>query len=66
MDEYITLLHDMLQKAKAQVARNEEYRDPYRHPSHADYADGVAEGLQQAYDLLSKQILKDLTKLGTP
>ncbi len=64
MDEFITLLHEKLEKAREQVARNGGAGVflPSRHPSHNDYAEGVLEGLQQAYDLLSKQIAKDLTR----
>jgi len=62
MDEYITLLHDELLKAKEQVKRNEEHYKKDRHQSHNDYAEGIADGLQQAYDLLCKQVAKDLAR----
>lgn len=57
MEEYKSLLRERLAKAQEQVARNNDYakRAGSRHESHNDYAEGVRDGLQAAYDLLPKQ-----------
>ncbi len=56
MDEFITLLHDLLVNAQKYAEKD------FRHPSHRDHAEGIADGLQIAYDLLSQCIAKDLTR----
>lgn len=56
MDEYKAILKAMLDKQEAQVLANDRYAEIHRerHSSHNDYAEGLRDGLQLAYDRLCK------------
>ena len=53
INHYIDLLHKKLLKAQEAATKD------FRHSSHRDYAAGIADGLQTAYNLLESEIEND-------
>lgn len=51
MDEYIAALRDRIMQARKNVSKHDSNRRA--HPSHREYSEGVADGLQMAYALLT-------------